>query len=168
MEKISLIYSFNSNKTAKIAERIKESFGETNLETINAETLTEEEFLKNRLAILGVPTWFDGELPNYWDEFGPILEELNLENRVFALYGLGDQKGYTDNFLDAVGIMAEILEKRGAKVVGQTSTDGYHFGKSRALRNGKFQGLAIDFENQASQNSQRVKNWIEVLKQELK
>lgn len=168
MENISLIYSFNSNKTAKVAERIKEAFGEANLEPINAETLTEEEFLKNRFAILGVPTWFDGELPNYWDEFGPILEDLNLENRIFALYGLGDQKGYPDNFLDAVGIMAQILEKRGAKIVGQTSTEGYHFGKSKAVRDNNFIGLAIDFENQATQNAQRVKSWVEKLKQEMK
>jgi flavodoxin I len=168
MENISLIYSFNSNKTAKVAERIKEAFGDIPLEQINAETLTEEEFLKNRLAILGVPTWFDGELPNYWDEFGPILEDLNLEKRTFALYGLGDQKGYPDNFLDAVGIMAQLLEKRGATIVGHTSTDGYHFVKSKAVRDNNFFGLAIDFENQATQNSQRVKSWVEKLKHEMK
>lgn len=166
MEKISLIYSFNSNKTAKIAEKIKEALDEIPFEPINAETLTEEEFLRNKHAILGIPTWFDGELPNYWDEFGPILEELNLEGRTYALYGLGDQKGYPDNFLDAVGIMTEILEKRGARIIGYTKTEGYKFGKSKALRNGQFTGLAIDFENQATQNSSRVKSWIEQLKQD--
>jgi flavodoxin I len=168
MEKVSLIYSFNSNKTSKVAEKIKEAFGGDNLELINAETLTEEEFLKNKVAILGVPTWFDGELPNYWDEFGPILEELDLKDRTYALYGLGDQKGYPDNFLDAVGLMTEILEKRGARIIGHTSTEGYHFHKSRAARENQFTGLAIDFENQATQNSARVKKWVEDLKQQLK
>lgn len=168
MEKISLIYSFNSNKTAKVAEKIKEAFGDDTLEPINAETLTEEEFLKNKTAILGVPTWFDGELPNYWDEFGPILEDLNLKDRKFALYGLGDQKGYPDNFLDAVGLMTDILEKRGARIIGFTSTEGYNFGKSKAVRENKFSGLAIDFENQATQNSSRIKKWVEQLRKELK
>lgn len=168
MEKISLIYSFNSNKTAKVAEKIKEAFGGDDLEPINAETLTEEEFLKNKVAILGVPTWFDGELPNYWDEFGPILEELDLKDKTYALFGLGDQKGYPDNFLDAVGLMTELLEKRGARIIGYTSTEGYSFHKSRAVRANQFTGLAIDFENQATQNSARVKKWIEELKQQLK
>lgn len=167
MEKISLIYSFHSNKTSKIAEKIKEVFGEDIIEPINAETLTEEEFLRNRVSILGVPTWFDGELPNYWDEFGPIMEDLNLENKVFALYGLGDQKGYPENFLDAVGIMASIIESRNGKVIGYTSTEGYHFLKSRAIKDGHFKGLAIDFENQATLNSQRIKDWVEQLKKEL-
>lgn len=167
MEKLSLIYSFNSNKTAKVAEKIKDAFGTDAIEAINAETLTEEEFLKNKVSILGVPTWFDGELPNYWDEFGPTLEDLELKDRTFALFGLGDQKGYPDNFLDAVGIMAGILEKRGAKIVGFTSTEGYHFTKSRALRDGKFLGLALDFENQATQNTHRVTAWVEQLRKEL-
>lgn len=168
MEKISLIYSFNSNKTAKIAERIKEAFGEDNLELFNAETITEDQFLKNKKMILGVPTWFDGELPNYWDEFGPILEELKLKGRTIALFGLGDQKGYPDNFIDAVGLMAELLEKGGAKIIGYTSTEGYKFDNSRAVKAGKFQGLAIDFENQATLNKDRVSKWVEQLKTEFK
>lgn len=168
MKKISLIYSFNSNKTSKIADRIKEALGDSPVELINAETITEEEFLRNDNLILGVPTWFDGELPNYWDEFGPIIEELKLKGKTFALYGLGDQKGYAENFLDAMGLMAELLEKGGAKLVGFTSTEGYKFEKSKAIRDGKFLGLGIDFENQATLNSNRVKNWVTQLKKEFK
>ncbi len=81
---------------------------------------------------MGVPTWFDGELPNYWDEFVPALEEMDLKGKKIALYGLGDQKGYSENFLDGVCIMAEILEAQGAILVGFTSTEGYIF-STRAL-----------------------------------
>jgi flavodoxin I len=116
--------------------------------------------------ILGVPTWFDGELPNYWDEFVPAIEDMDLKNKKIALYGLGDQVGYPENFLDAVGIMAKLLESRGAKIVGTTATEGYTFEKSQALKDGKFLGLAIDFENQAAKNKERVKKWVEQLKTE--
>lgn len=167
MEKISLIYSFHSNKSAKIADKIREAFGNDLLEPINAETLTEQEFLRNPVAILGVPTWFDGEFPNYWDEFGPALEDLDLKGKKYALYGLGDQKGYPDNFMDALGIMSDLIEKRGGQVIGYTSTQGYDFNKSNAIRNNNFCGLAIDFENQATQNNSRVKSWVEQLKKEL-
>jgi len=166
MSKTAIIYSFNTKKTGKIADRIVEEFGDDSLEVVNAEEITEELFLSFDHLILGVPTWFDGELPNYWDEFVPALEDLDLKGKKIALYGLGDQKGYPENFLDGMGIMAEILEDQGASLVGFTSTDGYQFESSRAEREGHFTGLAIDYENQGSKNKERVASWVKQLKSE--
>ena len=166
MNKTAIIYSFNTKKTGKIAEGIKEEFGDDNLIAVNAEEITEESFLSFDQFILGVPTWFDGELPNYWDEFVPALEDMDLKGKKFALFGLGDQKGYPENFLDGLGIMAEILEVQGASMVGFTSTDGYEFESSRAARGDQFAGLAIDYENQGSMNKDRVKAWVTQLKSE--
>ena len=166
MNKTALIYSFNTKKTGKIAERIKEEMGDDQLHVLNAEEITEESFLSFEQFILGVPTWFDGELPNYWDEFVPALEDMDLKGKKFALFGLGDQKGYPENFLDGLGIMAEILEGQGASLVGFTSTEGYEFESSRAARGDQFAGLAIDYENQGSKNKERVKAWVEGLKKE--
>jgi len=164
MSKTAIIYSFNTKKTSKIADRIIEEFGQDRLEVVNAEEITEELFLSYDHIIMGVPTWFDGELPNYWDEFVPALEDLDLKGKKIALYGLGDQKGYPENFLDGVGIMADILEEQGASLVGFTSTEGYEFESSRAAREGQFAGLAIDYENQGSKNKERVAAWVEQLK----
>ena len=166
MNKTAIIYSFNAMKTGKIAERIKENFNDDQVELVNAELLTEELFNSFSQIIMGVPTWFDGELPNYWDEFVPALEDLDLTGKRIALYGLGDQKGYPENFLDGLGIMAEILEGQGATLVGFTSTEGYEYESSRALRGDQFTGLAIDYENQGSMNKERVTNWVEQLKSE--
>jgi len=166
MNKTAIIYSFNTKKTGKIAERIKEEFGDDNLILVNAEEISEEEFLSFDQLILGVPTWFDGELPNYWDEFIPAIEDMDLKGKKFALYGLGDQKGYPENFLDGLGIMTEILEEQGASLVGFTSTEGYEFESSRAARGEQFTGLAIDYENQGSMNKERVAAWVGQLKNE--
>jgi flavodoxin I len=116
--------------------------------------------------VMGVPTWFDGELPNYWDEFVPALEDMELKGKKIALFGLGDQKGYSENFLDGVGVMAEILESQGATLVGFTSMEGYEFESSRAQRGNLFAGLAIDFENQGSMTKKRVADWVDQLKKE--
>lgn len=168
MNKIAISYSFNSNKTLQVAKRIIEEMKDLSIEEINAETLTEEQFLSYDNLILGVPTWFDGELPNYWDEFGPAMEDMNLQGKNIALYGLGDQVNYAENFLDAVGIMAELLQSRGAKIVGLTSAKGFVFEKSRALKGDKFLGLAIDYENQADKIDDRLKAWIGQLRTEFK
>lgn len=164
MKKIGLFYSFNSHKTKLVAEKIIEKFGDVQIVPVNAETVTEEEFLSFDSLILGVPTWFDGELPNYWDEFVPALEDLDLTGRKIAIYGLADQKGYPENFGDAVGLMADLVRKCGAEVVGETSTNGYSFESSKALQNGKFIGLILDQENQARLTPERLDMWIEELK----
>lgn len=166
MSKTAIIYSFNTKKTGKIAKQIFEGFNDPEMEMINAEEITEEGFLAFDRIIMGVPTWFDGELPNYWDEFVPALEDMDLSGKKIALFGLGDQKGYPENFLDGVGIMAGILEPQGASLVGFTSTEGYEFESSRAVRGNQFVGLAIDYENQGSMNKQRVAAWIEQLRKE--
>jgi flavodoxin I len=164
MNKTAIIYSFNTKKTARVAERIREAFANDQLIPVNAEDLTGETFLSYNQIIMGVPTWFDGELPNYWDEFVPALEEMNLAGKKIALFGLGDQVGYPENFLDGVGIMANILEEQGATLVGFTPVEGYNFESSLALRGDRFAGLAIDYENQGSMNKQRISAWVEELK----
>lgn len=168
MKKIGLFYSYNTKKTAQMANRIIENFEAGSIEAANAEELTEEQFMKYDNLILGVPTWFDGELPNYWDEFIPALEDLNMKNKKVAIFGAGDQKGYPENFVDGIGIMAEILEQQGARIVGFTPVKGYEFESSKAHRGNQFCGLALDFENQSGMNKKRVSEWCEQLKKEFK
>jgi flavodoxin I len=55
--------------------------------------------------ILGVPTWGDGELQDDWDEEWDNFKELDFKNKTIALFGLGDQEGYGENYLDAMGIV---------------------------------------------------------------
>jgi len=166
MKKIALIYSFNTTKTRKAAEKIVVEFGEGMIDTINAEEITSKKFLSYDNLILGVPTWFDGELPNYWDEFVPELEDLDLRGKKIALFGLGDQKNYGENFGDGLGILGEILENCGAKLCGFTSSLEYEFEGSKALWGDHFCGLMIDQENQPKLSEKRIKNWVEELKAE--
>jgi flavodoxin I len=167
MSKIALCFSFNTNKTSLAAKKIAEEFGQENVELVNAENISPEQFLSYKNYILGVPTWFDGELPNYWDEFVPALEDMNLKGKKVALFGNGDQRGYPENFVDGLGIMADILEKCGATIIGYTAADGYTFESSKALHGNKFTGLALDFENQGKQINQKIREWVRQLKKEL-
>jgi len=165
MKKTGIFYSFNSTKTAKTAEKIIHEFEpDFRIEAVNAEELTEEQFLSFTNLILGVPTWFDGELPNYWDEFVPALEDLNLKVKTISIYGLGNQVEYPENFGDAVGIMANLLENCGAKIVGTTSTQGYTFESSKAVVNDRFCGLILDQETQPRMSTERIANWVNDLK----
>lgn len=168
MAKTAIIYSYNSLKSKKVSEKIIKVFGEKEIVAVNAEEISTEKIEQFDNIIISAPTWFDGELPSYWDEFVPDLEDMDLSNKKFAVFGLGDQKGYPENFCDAIGIMVEILEDCNAKVVGATSLEGYTYESSRAERNGQFVGLALDQENQARLTQKRIEAWIEQLKDEFK
>jgi len=168
MSKTAIIYSFHTQKSKKVAEKIIEAFREPSIVAINAEELTKEVFNEYDNFILSAPTWFDGELPNYWDEFVPDLEEMDLKNKTFAVFGLGDQKGYPENFCDAIGILVGILENCGATIIGQISLEGYTFESSKAQRGDKFVGLPLDQENQARLTQQRIENWVAELKKSMK
>ncbi len=165
MNKIGLFYKTDSSKTALVAKKIQKEFGK-NIEVIPVDNAWKKEFESYDNMIVGSSTWFDGELPTYWDELIPELETMNLKNKKVAIFGLGDQINYSDNFVDGIGILAEAMEKAGATIVGCTSLDGYHFTGSRALRNNQLLGLAIDIENQSAQTDKRIKTWTDQLKQE--
>jgi flavodoxin I len=168
MKKTGIFYSFNTDKTKNVAKQILDEFKDDSIEEINVEVVDTKQFLDYENYILGVPTWFDGELPNYWDEFLPAIEEEGFSGKTIALFGLGDQKDYPENFVDAIGVLGKFLEERGATIVGLTSTDGYTFEKSQAERDGKFLGLAIDFENQSDLNDKRIGDWVKDLKKSFK
>jgi len=166
MKKIGLFYGTSTTKTAAIAKKIKEAFGSIKIDIIPVEDAWKKDFESYDNIIVGVSTWFDGELPSYWDEVKPELESLDLKGKKIAVFGLGDQIKYPENFVDGIGILAETFESVGAKVIGFTSINGYKFEKSHARRGEKFVGLAIDVENQSELTDERVKSWVEQLKKE--
>ena len=168
MSKTTIIYSYHKKKKKKVSEKIIDAFGKSKIESVNAEEIDGDVLKKYDNFVLSAPTWFDGELPNYWDEFVPELEDMNLKGKTFAVFGLGDQKGYPENFCDAIGILVNILEDCGAKVVGHFPVEGYSFESSKAQRGDEFVGLPIDQENQARKTNQRVKDWVNQLKKEFK
>lgn len=165
MKKIAIIFSFNTIKSQNAAKKIVAEFENDQIDMLNAEDITGKDFMQYDNFILSLPTWFDGELPNYWDEFVPEFEDLALKGKTFALFGLGDQKGYPENFGDALGIMAEMIESGGGKIIGSTSPEGYTFENSMALQDDEFVGLLLDQENQARLSGKRIKDWVMQIKQ---
>ncbi len=165
MNKIGLFYGLKAKKTAVIAEKIQDCFG-GELKIIPVEDAWSKDFEEFDNLIIGTSTWFDGELPTYWDEILPELITINMRGKKVAIFGLGDQVNYPDNFVDGIGILADTLRNGGATIIGETSPEDYQFNKSLALKDGKFQGLAIDIENQPEKTDERIEKWCKQLKAE--
>ena len=164
MKRTGLFYSKDAINTAEIAQKVKEAFDDTKIELVHIEDAWQKDFESFDFIIAGVSTWFDGELPSTWDEIIPELETLDLTGKKVAIFGLGDQVNYPDNFVDGIGILAKVFEATGAKLVGFTSIEGYQFNRSLAANGAHFTGLAIDNVNQSEKTDERIDKWIKDLK----
>ena len=48
--------------------------------------------------------------------------------------------------------------------MGYWSAEGYEFNESKALKDGKFVGLAIDEDNQSELTDSRIESWVAQIK----
>lgn len=162
---IGLFYGSTNGATAAVAQRIAAAFGErgVTVELFDIADYVLETMLDFDHLILGVSTWNVGQLQADWEEVYPELDELDLTGKQVALFGLGDQVGYPDTFLDALFFVADKVRERGATLVGRWRVAGYAFNQSWAVEDGQFLGLAVDEDNQTDLTPLRVKIWVDQL-----
>lgn len=98
------------------------------------------------LLVAGTSTWHGGEPQDDWAEALPRVAAIDWAGTCVALFGLGDQVGYRDTFVDALADLADAFEAGGARRVGDSPAAGYLHARSRAERGGRFVGLALDAE----------------------
>src|SRR5690554_6395897 len=99
---IGLFYGSSTCYTEMAGEKIRDRIGADRGDLFNiADTPVIEAQFYDYL-IFGIPTWDYGELQEDWDEIWPEVDDLDLHGKKVALYGLGDQIGYPEWFLDAL------------------------------------------------------------------
>jgi flavodoxin I len=158
---IGLFFGSDEGNTEGVAQRIQQRFGEELVDVHDIADVTQLEFADYPLIILGIPTWDFGQIQSDWEEFWEDVSAIDFDDKTVALFGLGDQFGYGDYFLDAMGMLYDVLVAQGATVVGFWPTEGYDFDASKALSSdGKhFVGLAIDEDQQEEQTASRLNQW---------
>ena len=168
MKIIGIFYGSSSGNTEGVAKQIQAEFGADNAQVFDVAKATKDDLEKFDNLIFGTSTWGFGELQDDFDGFMKQIEAANLSGKTIALFGCGDQESYSDTFVDGMGLVWQSLQGKGCNIVGQTSTEGYSYSNSQSDVEGKFVGLAIDENNQSDQTADRVKAWVEVLKNAFK
>lgn len=162
----AIYYASSTGNTEKSAGRIRKNL----TKDIKLVNITNDGFANIEQydkIIFGCSTWGDGELQDDWSDKWNEFANANLQGKTVAIFGLGDQESYSDTFLDAMALVYEELEKKGAKIIGFTSTDDYTFDESKAVIDGKFVGLALDEDNQSDLSKDRIAAWCETIKEEI-
>ena len=157
MSKTIVVYGSSTGTCEAIAEKIAQKLG---CEAIDVQNLTADVVNNNQNLILGTSTWGAGELQDDWYDGLKVLQGADLSGKTIALFGCGDCESYGDTFVGGIGELFNALKTSGASFVGAVDIDGYTFGDSEAVVDGKFVGLPLDDVNEDDKTDTRIEAWI--------
>ncbi|MEA3522792.1 MAG: flavodoxin [Campylobacterota bacterium] len=161
MAKIGLFYASSTGNTEDVAKTLKAKLDTHDVDMFNLGDDCDEKAMDDyTYLILGASTWGEGDLQDDWEDYLPNLDGIDFSDKTVALFGLGDQEEYCDNFLDALGTIYDKITEKGANVVGFWPTEGYEHDESTAIRNDEFVGLALDEDNQDDLSEERISEWV--------
>ncbi len=166
MSRIGIFCGSTLGTTKKIAQDLAVLLGE-GADVYDVAQAKAENLQEYAVLFFGCSTWGYGELQDDWASFIESLDTVSLEGKKVALFGCGDQEGYADTFVDALGILYDKVQERQGAVVGMVPLDGFSFSDSAAVRENNFVGLPLDENNQPELTEQRLAAWVESLRKEL-
>lgn len=166
--KVGLVYSTTTGNTETVAGYIAEQAG---LDMVDIADCTPDWLAEFDGLIIGAPTWHTGadteRSGTAWDDFlYGDLTSMDFGGKPIAIFGLGDQAGYSDNFCDAMDELKSCFSGQNAKIVGAWPADGYTHTESKSIDGDKFVGLACDEDNEPDMSEDRVKTWLAQIKGE--
>ncbi|MBJ93663.1 MAG: flavodoxin [Rickettsiales bacterium] len=166
---IAIFYGTTTGNTEEAAELISEELGDLVSHMADIAKTEPQDLLNYQVLMFGCPTWNVGELQYDWEDFLPRLEGLDLTGKKIALFGLGDAYGYSENFLDALGLLWEEIKNLGApELIGIWPTEGYTYDESLGQYDANhFLGLGLDEENESDLHDERIKAWTAQIRTEL-
>ncbi|WP_419811887.1 flavodoxin FldB [Bacterioplanoides sp.] len=169
MQRIGLIFGTDTGNTEEVAQKLQERIDWAIVETHDIASCSVEDIQQYPVLIMGIPTWDFGGIQADWEDFWPILEDMSFQDKIIALYGLGDQFGYGNYFLDAMGLLHDAVRDRGATIIGHFSVEGFDFEESKALTEDgeSFVGLALDEDQQFELSDERIDRWLKQIRAEL-
>lgn len=171
---VCLLYSTSTGNTETVGEYVynaAQSAGLDVSELTDVGDAEDSDVEASSALIVGSPTWHTGadseRSGTSWDDWlYNKLPNLKLDGKKVAIFGVGDQASYSDNFCDAAGELYDQFKEAGCEIVGFTPTDGYDHTESKAVVDSKFCGCMFDEDNQDDMSEQRAADWIEQLKGE--
>ena len=169
--RIKLIYGTDTGNTESVIDNILLTELENNgfeVETIAINHVQPEDWNHDKF-ILGIPTWYDGELQSDWEDYFNLFKAISFKNKTVAIFGLGDQLGYDEWFCDGVGILGKVVIDNDGKLIGLTDKDdSYDFDTvPKAIKTENiFYGLCLDEDNQDDLTEERIEKWVKQLKKE--
>lgn len=162
--KIAIVYGTNLGNTAEIAKLIAKEMKINTKDVYDVNDANIDTLNSYDAFILGTSTWGIGDMVDGWQEFN--FKKLNLNNKVVALFGLGDSQIYAFTFCNGLAKLHRAIQTANKKIklVGQVSTKNYIYSESEAVQKDKFVGLVLDYDNFPEKVNDQIKEWVKEIK----
>lgn len=165
MAKIVVVFGSTTGNTEEAATKIQELLDGADLKAVGS--LSPADLAGYDVVIMGSSTWGLGDLQDDWEAALPQLSAVDMTGKKMAFFGTGDQSSFSDSFSDAMGTIYEAFKNSGATLIGSWPTDGYDYSESKAVVDGSFVGLPLDFNNQPELTDERISEWVAMIKKNI-
>ena len=164
--KIGVFYGSATGTTERVANEIAAAMGVDGKDVHDVAKSRPSDVEEYDVLILGSSTWGAGDLEDDWYDFLDGLQALDLNRKIVAIFGCGDET-MADTFCGAVGTIYERLQPTGANIIGAFPADCYDYEHTPAEIGGRVVGLLLDEVNKPDLTPGRIEAWTTQLKGEL-
>lgn len=177
MKRVAILSWPLEGNTQMVADLLTRQFAvhddDIKIEKLDFLAVTESKIRPFDAIIIGGSTvtsednWLKADETTKWTTFFDVLRFADLTGKKAAVFAIGNQAAYPDNFADGMAELKTVLEQKGAKIIGYWPTDSYDFSNSRSIEGDDFIGLVIDHENQPELTVERIAHWVDQLAEEI-
>jgi len=170
MSKTAIFYSPVGGNVNSVANKLGALIGNDRVDIIPVKEAEKEDVIKYDQIILagstvGTDHWDNETVPDEWPEFFKKIEDISFKKKKVAIVGLGNSFIYPSHFADGMADLYERLKMLDAEIFGEVEPKGYDFTESESINeDGLFCGLPIDEDNEPELTTERLENWLSILK----
>ena len=115
-DQIAILYGPTGGNTERVAQLIAEKIGTQKCQLIPVKEANESSLNSFSKVIVGGSTigkhnWSHENPSVDWDEFLPTFRKINFAQKKVAIFGLGDQLAYPNNFVDEMRVLKGLHKK---------------------------------------------------------
>jgi len=170
MSKTAIFFSPQGGSVDRVAHTLSVLIGNDKVDILPVKEVETKDLNNYSKFILvgstvGADHWDNEVIVDEWTGFFSKIKEISLEKKKVAIVGLGNSVLYPSHFADGMATLHEKLSTQNAEILGKVDSKDYDFEDSEALDDeGFFCGLALDEDNEAELTTERLENWISILK----
>lgn len=119
MGKVLVVFASTTGNTELMAEAIADHLiylqHEVAIKTFDFDPIYVDELSEYDAVLVGTHTWDDGSLPYEVEDFYDELEDVDITNKIFGVFGSADS--FYDSYGGAIDLIGDRVQQLGARLL---------------------------------------------------